>query len=73
MEVRITNEPYMLLETVELLYAFVNEMPVEDLTGAWYLYHPPGGAAVHPPDCYRRVVQTRSGAAIFLPPGANPK
>ena len=32
MEVRITNEPYMLLETVELLYAFVNEMPVEDLT-----------------------------------------
>ena len=41
MEVRITNEPYMLLETVELLHAFVNEMPVEDLTAPGIYTIPP--------------------------------
>ena len=41
MEVQITNEPCMLLETVELLYAFVNEMPVEDLTAPGTYTIPP--------------------------------
>lgn len=32
MEVFVTNQPYMLYETVELLRAFVNETDPEDLT-----------------------------------------
>ena len=32
MELRIEREPCMLYETVELLYAFVNDIPAERLT-----------------------------------------
>lgn len=32
MNVTATNEPCMILETVELLYAFINELPAGELT-----------------------------------------
>ncbi|MGM9641319.1 MAG: winged helix-turn-helix domain-containing protein [Faecousia sp.] len=41
MNVFVTNEPCMLLETVELLYAFVNDIPMSELTAPGEYTIPP--------------------------------
>ncbi len=73
MEVRITNEPYMLLETVELLYAFVNEMPVEDLTAPGIYTIPRWSCSPSSGLLQKGLSRQDPALQFFLPPGANPK
>lgn len=50
MDVFVTNRPCMLLETAELLYAFVNDIPINELTCP--------GAYTIPPSALQQIVAT---------------
>ena len=59
MELRIEREPCMLYETVELLYAFVNDIPAERLTAEGTYCIPEGelaGIMGYVPVCAQYVI-----------------